>query len=136
MEEGLIGAAAEEVAAVAPARRQPQIYSVAQHLAIINKNVVYLHVDIEWVSVEAGIVQISCIPMDADLNMLAGIFNEYVRPPDGVEWDANSCASHKLSKDDPRITGAKGVLVVWPLFKSFLKSPNNCTEVYCICPIG
>ena len=67
--------------------RQPrQVHSIA-HYDIIEKKIVYVHIDIEHVGPNrcCSICQLSVVYMDADLKVI-GESDWYVKPPDDAEW--------------------------------------------------
>ena len=77
--------------------RQPrQVHSIA-HYEIIEKKIVYVHIDIEHVGPNrcCSICQLSVVYMDADLKVI-GESDWYVKPPDDAEWDEHACAPHGL----------------------------------------
>ncbi len=51
---------------------------------------VNIHVDVEHGGLNCGILQISAVIMDADLQVV-GEFNEYVKLTENAEWDPPPC---------------------------------------------
>ncbi len=95
------GEVAEQVEP-APKSKKTSTHSIA-HEDIINKQIVYVHVDLEDGGPMCGLLQISAIILDADLNEI-GRFDEYIKPPDTAIWDEQVCElSHKYHKNHPNI---------------------------------
>jgi hypothetical protein len=59
-------------------------YHSIAHNDITKKKMVYIHVDVEHGGPNCGILQISAVIMDADLQVV-GKFNEYVKPHENAE---------------------------------------------------
>lgn len=51
------------------------------------EGVVYIHVVVKHGGPNCGLLQLSALFMDADLNLFDE-FNEYVCPPDDASWDS------------------------------------------------
>ena len=98
-------------------KRPRQVHSIA-HYDIIEKKIVYVHIDIEHVGPNrcCSICQLSVVYMDADLKVI-GESDWYVKPPDDAEWDEHACAPHGLRPTSPVIMNAKSIVDVWPEFK-------------------
>ena len=113
-------------AGLAEAARPPKstnarkLYSIA-HDDIVGKRIVYIHIDIEHGGPKCGMVSISVVFMDADLNII-GEFDEFIRPPDTAEWDDNATRVHGYHKNHASIVSAKPIVEVWARFKSSVES--------------
>ena len=121
-EEGLLDSTPQE-------RRQQkrQVHSIA-HLDIIEKRIVYIHIDLEHGGTKCGILQISLVFMDADLNII-GENDWYVKPPDDAEWDEHACAPHGLKPSSPEIANAKSLVEVWSEFKKEVEGSLSGNKV-------
>jgi hypothetical protein len=97
-----------------------KLYSIA-HDDIVDKRIVYIHIDIEHGGPKCGMVSISVVFMDADLNII-GEFDEFIRPPDTAEWDDNATRVHGYHKNHASIVSAKPIVEVWARFKSSVES--------------
>jgi len=121
-------------AGLAEAARPPKsttarkVYYIA-HDDIVDKRVVYIHIDIEHGGPKCGMVSISVVFMDADFNII-GEFDEFIRPPDTAEWDDNATRVHGYHKNHASIS-AKPIVEVWARFKikssveSYSTKPNT-----------
>ena len=108
--------------------RACRIHSIA-HEDIINRKVVYVHVDVEDGGPMCGLLQISAVILDADLNQI-GQFNEFVKPPDNAIWnEVGANESHGYHKDHPSIVNAMPINLVWPRFCQFVERHINGEQV-------
>lgn len=101
-------------------QQKKRVYYSRAHDEIEENKVVYVHIDVEDGGRRCGLIQISVVIMDCDREVIAEN-NWYIRPPDNAVWDPVCIATHHLTKDDPRIAGAKDILYVWNEFKNFVE---------------
>jgi hypothetical protein len=86
-------------------------YPFIAHDDITRKKMVYIHVNVEHGGPDCGILQISAVIMNADLQVI-GEFNEYVKLPKNAEWDPHACRPHELHIHHPSIVNADPILAV------------------------
>ncbi|KAL9186565.1 hypothetical protein ACHAXT_005803 [Thalassiosira profunda] len=90
------------------------------HAHFEGKSLVHFHLDVEDGGPQCGIVQLSVVAMNADLQTIDE-FDRYVRPPSNAVWSEKTCAVHGLSREDPRIAGANDIVYVWREFHNFIE---------------
>ena len=111
-----------------PVRMARRTESIA-HDDIVNGKIVYVHVDVEDGGPLCGLLQISAVILDAEINQI-GQFNHYVKPPDNAIWNeviANE--SHHLHSNHPKILTAMSINIVWPEFVREIERHINGDKV-------
>ena len=91
------------------------------HDDIINKKIVYVHVDVEDGGPYCGLLQISVVVVNADFKVIDD-FDRYIKPDENAVWNEEACRlSHGYTKDTPEIKNANSILEVWPEFVEFVE---------------